>query len=148
MLNLRAHHILCLIIPDSHDFKSIAGEMFREKGYTNSYINAYMRAFEIVRSDENVEIKILNSPKGDDTCLHCSNHVNGACISPYASVFAEWDKEIINLFGFKVGDIIRVRDLSKLVREKIDPKNMPGVCKGCLFNIERKCIEVLTRTST
>lgn len=147
MLNLRAHHILCLIIPNFHEFRRKAREMFREKGYTNDYINAYMKAFEIARSDENVEIKILNSPKGDNTCLHCSNYVNGVCISPYASVFAEWDKELLDLFGFKVGDTVKMHDLSRLVREKVDPKNMPGVCKGCLFNLNRKCGEVLIRMS-
>ncbi len=145
MLSLRAHHILCLVIPDSDDFRSKAKEMFRKKGYTSNYINAYMKVFEIARANENEEIKILNSPKGDDTCPHCSNYKEGTCTSPQAAIFTGWDEEILTIFGLSVGDTLKVRDLRKLVKEKVDPQNMPGVCKGCLFDLNRECGEILIR---
>ena len=143
MLNLRAHHLLCLIIPDFNDFNTVAGKKFKEKGYTDNYINAYMRAFKIARTNRSEDIKILDSPRGDDTCAYCSYYVEGKCVSPYATAFANWDKEVLVLLGLKVNDTIKVQDLIRLVKEKVDPNNMPGVCQGCLFNLESRCRERL-----
>ncbi|MEM2103749.1 MAG: DUF1284 domain-containing protein [Candidatus Bathyarchaeia archaeon] len=143
MLNLRAHHTLCLIIPDYNDFQSLAWEKFRNKGYTDIYIKAYMKAFETARKNENEDIMILSNPKNDDTCKRCGNYVDGVCISPHALTFTKWDKEILTLFNLNAGDIIKVSDLRRLVKEKVNPQNMPGVCKDCLFDFDKKCREIL-----
>ncbi|MEM3565300.1 MAG: DUF1284 domain-containing protein [Candidatus Bathyarchaeia archaeon] len=143
MLNLRAHHILCLIIPDSNEFCTTARKKFMEKGYTDNYINAYMKVFNIVRRKKDAEIKILDNPKNDDTCVRCGNYADGTCISPHATTFAKWDKEILTIFELKVNDVLKVRDLIKLVKRRVDPNNMPGVCRGCLFNLDSKCRERL-----
>ncbi|MEM0050778.1 MAG: DUF1284 domain-containing protein [Candidatus Bathyarchaeia archaeon] len=145
MLNLRAHHLLCLVIPSEDEFKRVAPVMFRRRGYTNDYIGAYMGAFDTARSSPDVEIRVLDGPKEDDTCIHCGNYGGDVCLSPQASVFAEWDRELLALFGLRAGGVIRVRDLYRLVREKINPKDMPGVCRGCLFDILDKCRENLYR---
>ncbi|MBS7647026.1 MAG: DUF1284 domain-containing protein [Candidatus Bathyarchaeia archaeon] len=143
MLNLRAHHLLCLIVPDFNDFNTTARKKFKEKGYTDNYINAYMKAFNIARTNRTEEIRVLDRPMGDDTCAHCSNYIDGRCVSSYASVFANWDREILSILGLKVNDVIKVQDLVRLVKEKVDPKNMPGVCQGCLFNLDGRCRERL-----
>lgn len=148
MLNLRAHHLLCLIIPDPNEFPLIAREKFHEKGYTEEYINAYMKAFEIARKNQTEKIKILDNPKEDDTCKYCHNYKGSECTSPHANTFAQWDREVLSLLGLRVGNIIKVGDLRKLVKEKIDPYSMPGVCKGCLFDLNEKCSKILICTST
>lgn len=145
MLNLRAHHLLCLVMPSEDEFRSGAPEMFRRRGYRDEYINAYIRAFNIARKSLNEEIRVLDNPREDDTCVHCGNYRGGVCLSSQAWVFAEWDQEILALFGLRAGGVIRVQDLRRLVGERVDPANMPGVCRSCLFDLLDKCRENLSR---
>ncbi|MEM1587274.1 MAG: DUF1284 domain-containing protein [Candidatus Bathyarchaeia archaeon] len=145
MLNLRAHHLLCLMIPDERSFRSKARETFRERGYVDEYIDAYMRVFDAARTNSDEVIRVLDSPRGDDTCIHCANYRGDICASPHAEVFTEWDREILTLFGLRVGENIKVLDLHRLVREKIDPANMPGVCRCCIFDLLEECRENLSR---
>ncbi|MEM2273600.1 MAG: DUF1284 domain-containing protein [Thermoproteota archaeon] len=145
MLNLRAHHLLCLVIPNEDDFRSMAPEMFRRKGYTEEYISAYMRAFEAARKNFDEEIRVLDDPREDDTCIYCGNYRGGVCLSPQAEIYAGWDLEILDLLGLRASEVLMVKDLRRLVREKISPANAPGVCRGCLFNLLDKCRENLSR---
>lgn len=145
MLNLRAHHILCLLIPEADEFRSIAKEIFRKFGYDNNYANAYMQVFEFARSNEDETIKILDSPRGDDTCSQCGNNKEGVCSSLHAATFTKWDKEILGILGLNAGNIVKISDLRKLIKENIPPENMPGVCKECLFGLNGKCREILVK---
>lgn len=145
MLNLRAHHLLCLVIPDERSFRSKAREIFREKGYVDEFIDAYMRVFEIARTNSDELIRVLDNPRDDDACIHCANYRDGVCVSPHAGAFAEWDREILTLFGLRAGENIKVLDLRRLIGERIDPENMPGVCRDCLFNLLEECRGNLSR---
>lgn len=147
MLNLRAHHILCLIIPDPNEFCSTATKMFREKGYNDEYINAYIKIFKIAHTNNAEKIRILESPKWDDTCKYCHNYKEGECTSLQTKTFDKYDEEVMALLGLNVGNTINVCDLRKLIEEKIDPQNMPRVCRECLFDLHEKCRTILICTS-
>ncbi len=123
MLNLRAHHLICI-----SRFSGTAWYNDECKG------NAW-RIFNEIQENPNQIVNIKNSC--DDFCEKCPHIKEGICSKPSKYKISHWVRVMDN----KTLRLIKIKpdtnqDISKLIDkviEKIKDEELKTICKGCEY---------------
>ena len=106
IMNIRAHHLLCLL-------------GFQGLGYSPEFIKKMMQVKHRLKTQTNLEIKILNSC--DEICAVCLHKEKGRCQKGEYSCkrVKEADEKVLSALGLKSGDVLSAGKLLNLIKEKI-----------------------------
>ena len=112
MICLRPHHGLCLLT-------------FQGKGYSPEFV-AQMSHLQN-QLNLNPQTDLILTDQCDVLCQFCPHCVNNQCSSPLPEKF---DKNVLYLTGFKVGQKLTWNELSTLTRQ-ILRNNLNTCCCEC-----------------
>ncbi len=119
MMNLRAHHLLCI-------------PRFYSGGYDKTFADNMKKICLNIRKNPDTKIKVVIG-KPDDLCDKCPNLFNKKCIlSPETEkwVVAE-DKKTAKYLKIEKDSIHKAKDIFNLSIEKVNPKTIKEVCHKC-----------------
>ncbi|MEK6820228.1 MAG: DUF1284 domain-containing protein [Nanoarchaeota archaeon] len=126
MIKLRAHHLLCI-------------PRFYGRGYNGQYEKSFEEICRTIRENPEVKVQIVRGT--DQICSRCPYEQGDAC-NKRAGI-NHWilfqDQKVLYKLGISVGDFFAAKDIFRLSIEKISPKDIEGICKGCEFL--RDCLE-------
>ncbi|CEP44135.1 DUF1284 domain-containing protein [Paraclostridium sordellii] len=88
MLEIRAHHFLCM--------KAFVG-----KGYSKEFVENMRRTIEILKNDKNQTIKIIYGL--DNLCSKCPNNTDEKLCSTNEKVMT-MDKKVMDYFNIDCGE--------------------------------------------
>ena len=128
-IKLRAHHLLCLY-------------GFRGLGYNKEFVENMQAIVDRIRENPSIEIEVVNGI--DDICAKCPHNIENKCSKPGRNV-EEFDREIVGRLGIDIGRKIESKSLLDLVEERIQPEELPAICKGCEWLELGFCQEGLRR---
>ncbi|MCJ7646789.1 DUF1284 domain-containing protein [bacterium] len=114
-IKLRAHHLLCLY-------------GFRGLGYSEEFVENMQAIIDRIRENPSIEIEVVNGI--DDICAKCPHNVENSCSKPRRNV-EEFDREIVGRLGIDIGRKVESKTLLNLVEKRIQPEELPAICKGC-----------------
>jgi len=118
-MRLRAHHLLC--IPG-----------FRGLGYDEKFIQGMKRVVQKIRENPKLEIKLIEGC--DDICSACPFNIDGCCENEVVGGeerVRERDRQVAVRLDIKAGDVLIIKEVLNLLKEKIKPGDLPVICKGC-----------------
>lgn len=116
MINLRAHHGMCLFF-------------FQGKGYSDDFTKNMAEMKEILSA--NPLIRLVAA--ADDICLACPNNHQGVCSS--AGKVNVYDTAVLKFCGLSVGCELPFLEFQEIVREKIlETHKRPHICGDCQWN--------------
>jgi len=126
MLNIRAHHMLCL-------------PRYYSGGYDKRFAKQHKKICMQIRKNPDIKIKVI-SGKPDDLCLKCPYRKGNICIQ--TPEMQKWvvghDKKVLNYLKLKENSIHKARDAFNLSMNKLE--SIKKFCKTCIFN--ENCIKV------
>ena len=86
------------------------------------------RIVDRIREDASIEIELVDEV--DDICAKCPHNVENRCNKPGRNVI-EFDQEIVERIGIDSGRKVESRSLLDLVEKRVQPEELPAICKGC-----------------
>ncbi|MBT9160333.1 MAG: DUF1284 domain-containing protein [Dehalococcoidia bacterium] len=116
-LEIRAHHLLCLL-------------GFRGLGYSKEFTENMRNVLATAFSADTL-LKIVD--RCDAICASCPYREGSECVKKKDSAEKTWrqDQRIAIRLGIKIGDELPSRELWALVRGRIAPLDLPQLCDGC-----------------
>lgn len=117
---LRPHHGMCLAY-------------FEGKGYSEGFTAHMQKVLELLtgkisESEKLPEVRLVTHT--DEICRACPNNENGVCRE--AARVLGFDRGVLELCGFKDGQILEFGEFARLVQEKILSAGKRGeICGGC-----------------
>ena len=118
-MRLRAHHLLC--IPG-----------FRGLGYDEKFVKGMRRVVQEIKENPDLEIELV---KGCDAiCSVCPFNMKGLCENEVVGSeerVRERDRQVAVRLDIKAGDVLIIKEVLNLLKEKIKPGDLPVICKGC-----------------
>ena len=114
-IKLRAHHLLCLY-------------GFRGLGYNKEFVENMQAIVDRIRENPSIEIEVVNGI--DDICAKCPHNIENKCSKPGRNV-EEFDREIVRRLEIDIGRKVESKTLLNLVEKRIQPEELPAICKGC-----------------
>lgn len=127
MIELRPHHLLCLV-------------GWRGHGYDRAFTDNFNRLADSL--DRDSEIKLVEG--ADEICACCPRLNASACrADEYGGGNAALliDRRVLENLGLQPGEIYRFDELSGLVREKITAEVLSDICAGCGWLARGWCAE-------
>ncbi|AFS78781.1 hypothetical protein DUF1284 [Gottschalkia acidurici 9a] len=139
---LRGHHIFCI-------------QGFRGKGYSEDFIHNMSRIIEYLKSDENVKVKIINSP--DHICLGCPENIGQELTRKFESdkiykdkgfcekeqYVYELDNYVAKVLNIEIGKEYLYKDLLNRIKESLTEKKFDEICGSCQWYSLGYCKESL-----
>ena len=120
-IKIRGHHISC-------------PPRFYHGGYDKTFAENMKKIVMYIRKNPDVKIKLL-SGKPDSLCEKCPNLYKQECVQ--SPEIGRWvvmqDKKVLKYMKFKPNTIHTAREIYTMSMEKINPKTIRKVCKGCIF---------------
>jgi len=118
MAKLRGHHLLCLLT-------------FRGLGYNPEFVENMKRVVRKFRSNPDLILTLTN--RTDIICSACPFNKGNRCFKKEDSEkrTKTYDFKVMELFGFKEGEKIKIGQASKKIKNKIAPKDLSKICLGC-----------------
>ncbi len=121
MMRIRAHHLLCI-------------PRFYSGGYDKEFADNMKKICNRIRENPSIKIKVVVGQL-DDLCFACPYAHNKKCVQ--SPEIGEWvvaqDKKIIKYLKLKLNSIHRAKDVFNLSMERVNPKTLSTVCKGCIY---------------
>ncbi len=125
MLELRAHHLLCL------------SRFNEDVWYNKEYEENFKKIFSKILEEPNQIVNIKDSC--DDVCQKCP-HINmndKICNKPSKYKISHWirvqDNKTMRLIRIKPNSVHKARDIFKLVIDKVGDEQLRKICKGCEY---------------
>ena len=114
-LDLRAHHLLCLL-------------GYRELGYSREFIEN-MKEVSVAVSSKLLRIVDFC----DIICAYCPYRNNDKCgkREDSAEKTTRQDQEVANRIGIKIGTELYLQEVWRAARGKIFPTDLYKICEGC-----------------
>lgn len=126
MLNIRAHHLLCI-------------PRYYSKGYNKTFADNMKKICLFIRKNPNIKIKVL-SGKPDDLCAKCPYRKGNICIQ--TPEMQKWvvchDKKVLNHLKLKKNSVHKARDAFNLSMNKLE--SIKKFCKTCIFG--ENCVKI------
>lgn len=117
-LELRAHHLLCIL-------------GFRGLGYSQAFAEYMARVIRDIRSGLYYHIRVTD--RCDAICSACPHIKNNQCLKEEnaEAKAKQRDSEVMKRLGVKLEDSFHPDDLQALIAEKIAPSDTTQICQGC-----------------
>jgi hypothetical protein len=119
MLNIRAHHLLCI-------------PRYYSGGYDKRFAGNMKKICLKIRKNPDIKIKVL-SGKHDDLCAKCPYKKGNICIQ--TPEMQKWvvnhDKKVLNCLKLKPNSIHTARDVFNLSMNRLE--SIKKFCKTCIF---------------
>ena len=126
MLNIRAHHLLCI-------------PRYYSGGYDKKMAVNMKRICSQIRKNPNIKIKLL-SGNFDSICMKCLYRKGNICIQ--TPTMQKWvvghDKKVLNYLKLKKNSVHTAKDIYNLSMNKI--KSVKKFCSTCIF--VKNCVKV------
>lgn len=115
---LRGHHLLCLLT-------------FQGLGYNPEFVENMERAVRKFHSNPGLTLTLTTD--NDIICSACPFNKGGRCFKKEDSEKRTkvHDLKVMELFGFKEGEKIKVGQAWRKIKNKITPKDLSKICPGC-----------------
>ena len=111
---IRAHHGMCLFF-------------FRGRGYSGEFVENMGKMKALL--EENPQIRLMDGY--DEICAACPNKLTETC----AEKASRYDREVLRLCGFSIGDTIPYLDFSEKVAATIlRPGVREEICGDCQWS--------------
>ena len=121
IIKIRAHHLLCI-------------PRFYHGGYDKKFAENMKKICTQIRKNPDTKIKVIIG-KPDDICHKCPYEYKGRCIQ--SKEMNKWvlsqDKKVLKHLKLKESSIHKARDIFNLAMDKLTPRNIRKVCRGCVF---------------
>ena len=123
MINLRGHHLFCLL-------------GYRGMGYSPEYVENMTRIHQRLRNNPKTRIQIIKGP--DHLCdkfpasgdYHCEN-----------STIYDRDAAILKEMNLEIGQILTWEEIESRILQHITPSDIQVVCKTCTWRSLGVCEE-------
>lgn len=119
MIELRAHHLLCLF-------------GWRGRGYDEEFTDNFNKLIEDLKL--NPMVRLVEG--ADDVCAACPNLDNDCCRAPeygHGAKAGPIDGRVLERLGVAHGETHCFAELIELVRAKIQPSEISDICGGCAW---------------
>lgn len=115
MMNIRGHHLLCLL-------------NFRGKGYSPKFITNTKKVIKKLST-----VPIIITTESDMVCAACPYNKNNRCVKKENSEekVKKMDRKIIKRFGFRVGEQTEIDRVWEKIKENITAKDFVAICRDC-----------------
>jgi len=121
LIKIRGHHISCI-------------PRFYHGGYDGKFAENMQRIVMRLRKNPDMKIKLL-AAKPDSFCEKCLHLRRGKCAQ--SPEIGKWvvsqDRKVLKYLKLKENSVHKAKDVYNLSMEKINPKTIRKVCKGCIF---------------
>jgi len=81
-----------------------------------------------IRENPLIKIELVNGV--DDICSKCPHNVENICSKPGRNV-EEFDREIVRKLEIDIRRKVELKSLLNLLEKRIQPEELPTICKGC-----------------
>ncbi len=134
-LTIRAHHLLCVL-------------GFRGLGYSQEFIATMEKVVRRMRSDSAFPIIVVAGC--DIICASCPHNKGSKCLKEADSErkVEGQDLEVLNRLGFELGAQITAGNVWARIKERLTPKDVTEICRGCEWLGLGHCVRGLARLKT
>lgn len=118
-MRLRAHHLLCIL-------------GFRGLGYDEKFIQEMERVVQRIKEHPDLEIEVIK--ECDDICSACPFNVEGFCKNEAIGgeeKVKEKDRRIAEKLDFEIKNLVTIKEILNLIKEKIKPSDLSIICGDC-----------------
>lgn len=115
MINIRAHHLLCM-------------KYFKKKGYSKEFVLNFCEVMKVLK--DNPVVRIIDNP--DIICGACPHNDNGKCIKKgpnFENEIKEKDNKVMKHLEIKPNTKIKIIKARNLVDHKLEKTR--EICKEC-----------------
>jgi len=130
ILNIRAHHLLCL-------------QGFQGYGYSQDFVRNMAEIIKKIGS--NPELQIITGC--DDICSYCPHRLEGVCQKDAGSVsgIKDVDRRVLQYLDLKEGIKGRAHDFISLAKARLRSiSDIENICGDC--NWKEKCLWFVSRS--
>ena len=127
MIQLRGHHIFCLL-------------GYRGKGYSEEYVENMTAIHQKIRINRETLIEIINGP--DVLCAKYPANETYHCQDE--DIYVR-DEEVLAKLGLQVGQIYSWREIESQLMKAVKPKDLTLICESCSWRAYGYCEEGLQR---
>ncbi len=128
MIELRAHHLLCI-------------PRFYSGGYDKIFADNMKKVCLQIRKNPNTKIKVILG-KPDHLCKKCPHLSKNKCVQ--SEKIGKWvgtqDKKVAKYLNIEENSIYNAKDIFNSSINKLNNNNIKNICKDCIFL--ENCIEV------
>ena len=125
-LQLRPHHLLCLIA-------------FRGRGYSERFVERMAQLQQRYLAGE--PVRLTAGP--DDACTACPHAGStGDCLAPMGLEPKRLDQRILKGLGLTEGQTITAKDVARALEGWITPQ-LSQLCEGCLWRDDAGCTDLI-----
>lgn len=111
MIELRAHHLLCI-------------RGFQGLGYDKAFVENFARVVKALEDDPSIVV----TAREDVICARCPHNLDGCIKGPKAQ---ELDERVLRELGFRADAVGKASAVLRRVEERIPPRRVTEVCRGC-----------------
>lgn len=101
---------------------------FRGQGYSPKFIANLARLKDRLQKDPELQIKVVAG--ADDICAACPHLSDESCICPDQDVDT-LDQKMLNQLGLELGDEGNWESFLDVIRSKMKPGQLRGLCSHC-----------------
>lgn len=115
MINIRAHHLLCM-------------KYFKKKGYSKEFVLNFCEVMKVLK--DNPVVRIIDNP--GIICSACPYNDNGKCIKKgpnYENEVRKDDSQIMKYLGIRPYQKIKISEARNLVDHNLE--KLREICKEC-----------------
>lgn len=111
MIELRAHHLLCI-------------RGFQGLGYDKAFVENFARVVKALEDDPSIVV----TAREDAICARCPHNLDGCIKGPKAQ---ELDERVLRELGLRAGAVGKASAVLRRVEERIPKQRVAEVCRGC-----------------
>lgn len=132
-MNLRGHHLLCLL-------------GFQGHGYSVKFIEKMKELAPLYKNDKR-DILIYINPDTDEICKSCPAMTNKNCTTYdfFDKQIRKLDKRVLTVLELEEGKTYSKSIIFERIRNNVNPEDLETICKGCKWLRYGVCKEAIEK---